>query len=488
MASYKTLFRLVNGLNKAEKRQFAKWAEASAANGMYTWMYHHLQKHPSNFSVFKNDFKKKYPRGSLTTSMNHLYENIMSMLIRQQHYQDIENRVIMLLQQIKVLYARGFYEECAQLSDKAIAICRKYEMNTWLLILVRLKLMLKTSTRFFRLQESELLALHNSIRQALNYLQTQSQHQLQYDLLHLRRPAVKQATEVMSGTELDDLAMHEQQIFSNARYTSIEADKLHMMFQAEYFLARGNTETSLRVGKSLHEHFLANSQLMQSPLHYVTHLAGLLQNFYQRGDFDLMIEYETKLAVLTTSPHGVEDLANYVLIHYQLQRNIAQHAFDQLPNLLVQADVLIQKSEPPYAWEYAQLLRLSMTIAYFLLQEYHRALQMLATLRANDVGVTLNPIQYTARIVQILIFFKQAEYTVMEAEIRSFYRSLRKQVQQLDKERLLFKLFLDYPLKHIENKEKLTAMIIEKPTDDQGGRAGLMQQSLVIFNWIEILF
>ncbi|MCC5929426.1 MAG: hypothetical protein JJU28_09295 [Cyclobacteriaceae bacterium] len=477
MASYSTLNELIKSLSKSEKRSIQCHA-GFKASGIYFWIYQYIARHPDNYGSLKKEFLVKFPESSLSVGMNHLFEQMLNMLSRVEKDNTPTAKIIKLIQQINVLYARGFYEECFQLNAKAIQLSKKFELFDLHLYLLRMLLMLKTTTRFYQLQESELLSLHNEIRLTLNYLQTQSQHQLQYDLLHTRRSSVKnQAVQSM-----DDLAMHERQIFANPRYKSFEGEKLHLMFQSEYFLAKGNSEISLRIAKSLNEHFEDHKHLIQKPaLHYITHISGILQSLYQACDYNAMIPYEEKLCAYSHTEAPKSGMADYVWLHYRLQRHIMQFSIAGMDKTLPYAQKILEDPVPPYAWEYARLLTLSTAIACFLKGDKRKCLQHLQSLQDREFSINLAPVMHTAWILQILLHFENGDLDVMEARIRACVRQLRNHGNYGHLEKMFFQLLV----RHGHHYQPMLKELIEKAkkTEKEHFTESPLNQSLTFFRW-----
>lgn len=477
MATYSSVCDLIHSLSKAEKRILHRNLGLSPGQ-MYVWIYRHIEKYPDDYSRLKNDFEGRFPGSSLSTAMNHLFDFVLSMLSSMEKRSSPNSQIVTLVQQISVLYARGFYDLCFQLNTKAVELCRKFELYDWMLYLLRMQLMLKTTTRFYQLEEAELFSLHNEIRQTLNYLQTQSQHQLQYDLLHTRRASVKS----QSAQSLDDLAMHEGQIFSNPRYKSFTAEKLHLMFQVEYFLAKGNTETSLRIARSLSEHFENHSHLIQMPaLHFVTHIAGILQNLYQLGEYEAMEPYEEKISAYSNSDTIGSEIAEYVWLHYRLQRGIMQFSSSIIDKTQPIAQKMLENPIPPFAWEYARLLILSTAIACLISEKKRMCLQYLQRLQDRELSINLAPVIYSTWIIEIILHFDNGDLDVMEARIRAFTRQLRKHGNY----GLLEKLFFQLLTRQAHNHKVLLKSLMEKVEIDKAGSMtkSPVQQSLTFFRW-----
>jgi hypothetical protein len=482
MATYTTLNDLIKNLSKSEKRSIQSHG-GFKASGIYFWIYQYIARHPDDYGSFKKEFLSKFPGSSLSVGMNHLFDQLLNLLSRLEKDNAPASKIMKLIQQINVLYARGFFKECFQLNTKAIQLSKKFELYDWHLYLLRMQLMLKTTTLFYQLQESELLTLHNEIRLTLNYLQTQSQHQLQYDLLHTRRSSVKNP----AIKSLDDLAMHERQIFANPRYKSFEGEKLHLMFQSEYFLAKGNTETSLRISKSLNQHFEDHKHLIQMPpLHYITHISGILQSLYQSGNYSAMIPYEEKLFTYSYTETPKSGMADYVWLHYRLQRHIMQFSISGLDETLPNAQKILENPiPPPYAWEYARLLTLSMAISFYIKGKKRKCMQYLHKLQDREFSINLAPVMYTAWILQILVHFDNGDLNVMESQIRAFSRQLRKDnnLGILEKEffRLLTRHSYDYEQKLKTLSEKAMPFH-EGPTQKSP-----VHYSFVFFRWDQFL-
>ncbi|WP_114749581.1 hypothetical protein [Pleomorphovibrio marinus] len=484
MATFHTIAALVKGLSKAERRNINRNL-ALHSKGIYVWIYRFISHHPDDLAKLKRAFKEKFPDSSLSMGINHLYDQLMYLIGGMEKSSNPESRIIFYLQQVRLLYERGIYDASLQMVAKAIALGEKHELYGWLLISLRLKLMLTTTTRFYTLEEKELLALYNDIQQTLNYLHTQSQHELQYELLHMRRTSLNSKKGVNPEAAIEDLAMHEKMVFSTPRYQSLEAEKLHLMFQVEYFLTSGNTATSLRVASKLNEHFDQHHSVnLQASLHYITHICGVLQNLSHAGDFGAMRAYEEKLYDYTQRKGQVQGLANYALLHFGLQRCITLSEMEELGILLEKAMTQLEKPIPSFAWEYEKLLTLSVGIAHFLRKDMKKANKYLGGLTYQKASMNLAPVIYTAFIVQLLAYFEQGEINLLESKSRAFRHLLKKIGNFGASEKEFINTLLGaYP----DFKSRLGA-IAKKALDAHHTHAkkSPVQQSLLFLRWDKI--
>ena len=115
MSKFSSLIVLINSLSKSERKKISEIQSLSDKNTDYIVLYRLINKHSLNSqNDIREEYLKRCPNSSLNTSVNYLFDSLLSTLSQLRTNQDNSFRLLALLMQAKVLFEKSIYHECFQ--------------------------------------------------------------------------------------------------------------------------------------------------------------------------------------------------------------------------------------------------------------------------------------------------------------------------------------------------------------------------------------
>jgi hypothetical protein len=423
MASYPSVCALVISLDKAERKALHRYGGSHWLSDRYGWVYQYILDHPGQYQPLKAAFAQAFPGSSLAASLDYLYNFLLRVMVWLRQEENPEETIALQYQQARVLFSKGLHALCFQKIAQSKQLALSHELFGWHLLLCQLEQFCRMGTNPREMTEADLIALQSEQQNALNYLQTQVKHQLQYCLMARRKVDLAPGTPRGWDASADDLAVYEQQLFSAARYPSFEVEKLHLMFQADYFLVKRNLQASVNITRQIHALFEEHPhRLPQHALHYIFHLEGALLAWYRIGSLAGMDRYFMHLEKLIGSRPEIRELATGVLLRFQLMKSLKLGAVEKSRELAQQAMEWLNGPYQSYALETGHHLRLVTAGAWLFLNKQKMAMQLLQPLLADKIHRPDQAIGFTARLLEIIALVDLGHHDLVAARLRSCKR------------------------------------------------------------------
>src|SRR5690554_5927969 len=107
MSKLEHLTTLVKSLSKSEKRYF-KWSYPwKPGDKIYGDLYEIIEKGNDSAKHLKDRLKEAYPNAILEPAYKHLYKMLMRSLRNYEAEKSVENKLINLLGDVKILFNKG---------------------------------------------------------------------------------------------------------------------------------------------------------------------------------------------------------------------------------------------------------------------------------------------------------------------------------------------------------------------------------------------
>lgn len=281
MSKLEHLTTLIKSLSKSEKRYF-KWSYPwKPGDKIYGDLYEIIDKGNDTAKHLKDRLKEAYPNAILEPAYKHLYKMLMRSLRNYEAEKSVENKLINLLGDVKILFNKGIFELCFSEIEKAKKLALRHEKFAYYLLFARMELQYLTNLEFPGTDEASLLEKQKKITDYLNHELFISRHSSLYEILTFRYHKQGSARSDKEKARLNDLLLNEHQIISTRKLNSFESDKIHLHFQAMYFLMAGNPDPSLKIFKELNQLYIEQKSLWaDSPVYYVYLLHGILTDLH----------------------------------------------------------------------------------------------------------------------------------------------------------------------------------------------------------------
>jgi len=406
MAKADMLGRLVSTLTKAEKRYFRLYSSMQQGNKDYVNLFDLLDRHSfSGPAAAKVAFQQQYTGSSYDVSGKYLYKVLLDCLL---HMRLQREPLIAGLLKAEILVERSLYEDALkQLQKTTEQADRKAQ---WILSLWsrQQEMQLLQLLNFPEINEIELkekqAEISATIKQLDNYQEQQALYeQLRYQWLYsgpARTPAERQV--------LDEMA---------AREALVNTDpKLHLLFQANYFLLVGEFTTAL-------QYFYESAPLYEAPGEQLMVIEGILYSLRAARRYkELSLFLDKVLRFKATSGYFSVMIVRLLFIYspaIHIDSGEFNHALtlqqELLPSLHLQLLTLVQRAE----------IYLSRALVYLGNGDINNAHNVLdQVLQQSSLYSTL-PLYRTFRLVHLLIQYELGNYEYIRYETRAFRRYLR---------------------------------------------------------------
>lgn len=408
MAKADMLGRLVNTLTKAEKRYFRLYSSMQQGNKDYVNLFDLLDKHSfSGPAAAKAAFQQQYAGSSYDVSGKYLYKVLLDCLL---HMRLQREPLVAGVLKAEILVERSLYEDALKQLQKTT---EQADMRAqWILSLWgrQQEMQLMQLLNFPEITESELKEKQVALFTTTQQLARCHEQQALYEQLRYQWLYSGPARSVAERQALDELA---------AREALVNADpKIHLLFQAHYFLLSGEYTTAL-------QYFYESAPLYEAPADQLLVIEGILYSLRAARRYKELLVFLDKVVRFkaTSSYFGV--MISRLLFIYspalyidggEFHKALARHQ-EVFPDLQPHLHLLtlMQRAE----------IYLSRALVYLGDGDINNAHNMLDQVLQQSSLYSPLPLYRTFRLVHLLIQYELGNYEYIRYETRAFRRYLR---------------------------------------------------------------
>lgn len=402
MFSIDQLHTLVQTLTKSEKRYFKLVCSLQEGDKAYLALFTLLENQAEGGAVLYEVLEKQFPGSTVEPVRKHLYRVLMKALRLYESEKTTENKLASLIQDARILFAKGLTELGFEQIDKIKKLALRSEKHLYYLMAARLELQQLVRTQFSTLDETQLLRKQQQWQTIMQREQTSHQHSTLYEILLYRYWKNGLVRSLDEQTRLNDLLLEEHQILArNQQKNSFEAQRLHLHFQSVYFLMTNDAGGSLKAFYDLHDLFQRHQDLWtDTPIYYIHLLDGILTDLRGLLRYDDMAYFLERLAGLTTLPEGLSLQARYLTLVHRLAWLNDVNKTEEALALVRTVVPSLERELPGLPANVMALVRLSIA------RTYRDAGQPTAALK--QVNAVLNDRTAVGRAVQNKLWYNQA--------------------------------------------------------------------------------
>lgn len=453
-----SLYLLVHSLTKAEKRYFRLYSNLQSGDKHYITLFDLIDGDIPAEEIYVR-FCREQDEKSFEMAAKHLYRVVMDCLVRLHEKQDVQTAIFNSITKAGILFERDLFDAAFTELDKAKKLATTYENDALLLLIRRTELKYRSSLSFEGISERELVGKQMKINDIMKYARNTNLHLQLYDILKHRVTHKGYARSDKQKEDLNDLVLSELNLIANHSYQGFEARKLHLLFQATYYLNTGNYKSAIRFYQELIALFEANQHLLSNPpIYYYSALQGVLDSLQIAGLYGEMPFFLSKLKGIEQSDYPTEFILEVraQLFLYELARLINT---DKLTEALAfsedQEENLFRKITS-LGLETQLKLYLNQSILYLYDGKWDKARKSMKKIFGSGKLFHALPSYKTARLINLLIQAESGNYDFFENEINSIKRNIRYEKQTYRTEKLLFRFVMAYPLPaYQKSREKL---------------------------------
>jgi hypothetical protein len=455
MPKTSTIISLVQSLSKAEKRYFTLFTNLQTGSKDYLSLYKILTTAQENQQTLKKTFKKRHPSSSYETALKHLYKVLTDSLLHLRLEQDTRTRLMCSILKANILFEKSMFEDGFSELSRIISVAEQHEEYTLLLLAARTELYYLCHLNFHAIAENELIKKQMKIQEIMRYAANTLQHNCLYELLlhrlvhkgHVRTNEQKKA--------LNDLVVSEMNIIVNPLAATFESKKLHLLFQANYFITTNDYSSAITLFYELNALFDANRYLWaDAPVYYLSVIEGILESLRSIRQYLEMTYFLNTLDSLTKQTIYFDIMCQRVIYIYKLTTLLdygdfnAAEAFSNNfnPGFFKKLDVL-DTDKQAEVFLYTALI-------YFGNKNIDKAHFYLRKILLQSKLYYNLPFYQTFRLINMLVQYEMGNHDFIFHEIRSVKRQMKSTQSKTYKvEKLIFN-FLQLPLKTFSGRER----------------------------------
>jgi len=242
---------------------------------------------------------------------------------------------------------------------------------------------------------------------------------------------------------------------SNPNFDTFESQKIHLLFQANYFITINDYKSALSIFYELNNLFEQNSLLwFDSPTYYISALEGILDSLRAIGSHHEMDYFLSKLEVFETESPGLQLQKEAIIFIYKVSVLLTNGNFEEtLLFIKKHEEIFLNKVNLLNLKNQAEIY-LYLAVSYLVNDNIDKAHFFLnKVLLRSDLFSSL-PIYRIFRIIHLLVHYQLNNHEVLAYEIRSIKRNFKnnnKDAYLLEK--AVFRFVSIYPLPGKESEK-----------------------------------
>lgn len=447
-----SLHILIRSLSKAEKRHFRLQSNLQSGDKIYLSLFDLFEKYDSPEEVFLH-FSELHSGKSFEMATKHLYRLILESLLKLREKQDIQVEIFNRITKAGILFERELFDDALTEITKAKGLARDFENDLLLQLTRRIELKYISALDFEGISERELVGKQMKINEIMKYSRNINMHTQLYDILKHRLTYKGYVRSDKQKEDLNDLVLSELHLIANSSYKGFEAQKLHLLFQATYYLNSGNYKSAIRYYYELLSLFDENPHLLLNPpIYYLSAIQGILDSLHTIGLYEEMPFFLLKLKELVGRDYPTEFIlkVRLLLYLYESYKYINTGVFANAKGLLEEYDDILFKKTPLLGLEDQLKLYLNISILYLSTGELNHAKKNMKKIFSSGKLFHALPSYKTARLINLILQAELGNYNFFEGEINAIKRNIQYDKQMYTTEKLVFKFVQDYPLPSYE--------------------------------------
>ncbi len=334
MAQKNTLYLLVHSLTKAEKRYFKLYTALQKGAKGYLDIFKLLEL-GNDAKAAKEIFCKKKRHSSFEAACKYLFKVITDCLLYVRSNDNINTRLATQLIKANILFEKSIYEEGFKQLRKIqheAAELQEFEIQ---LQALQMEMYYLNNLNYYSTTEKELVKKQIKMDELLKYQKNIHQHTSLYELLRHRLMYKSSIKTKEQKDELNDLVVSELNYNANPLTNTFESQKIHLLFQAYYFITVSDYKSALKTFYEAHELFETHKRLwLETPIDYLSAVEGLLDSLHSIKHYDEMKFFSSKLYQLEKKTVYFEVMVERVRFIYTIIPYIDSGQFNKAEEII----------------------------------------------------------------------------------------------------------------------------------------------------------
>ena len=461
MGKTTSLMVLVKSLTKAEKRHFRLYSSLQSGEKIYLYLFD-LIEHNTSRDALHAQFCMKYDKKSFDIAVKHLYQTVLDSLVLLRGKSDMQTKIFNLISEANILFERKLSDEAIIHLNKAKKLTTIYEIDTLALLIRRTELKYMNAMDFNHISERQLVAKQMKVVETMNYNKSANLHSQLYDILKHRLIYKGYVRSDKQKQELNDLVLSELNLTSNNSYKGFEAQKLHLLFQATYYLNSGYYKTAIRLYQKLISLFEENKHMiMNPPIYYLQSILGILNSLMALSLYAEMPFFVNKLKEIEQgdfSSDFILSVRTHVFL-YEFSCAFNTGNFTSATNLISGNEESLYKKISLLGLEMQLNILLCTTILDLATGNTTSARKNMRKIIGSGKLFYTLPAYRHARLLNLILQSELNNYDFFDNEIKAIKRSIRFEKQISITEKMLFRFIQNY---HMIDQEKVRNKLLRQ--------------------------
>ena len=485
MKNKENIVDLIKSLSKSEKRYFKLFVSNNSIgeSSHYLKLFDLIEE---TGSAEKQTIQKLYGddhfmKIGFRVYKNLLYKQILKSLRSYHSEGSVDDRVMELIRDSKILFERNLHQNAIKILAKAKSIAIKYEKNTLLLEVIQWEKKIiralfgkTTEKQIIDLSKEEKLVVHK-IDNAIEYWKVSTQ------MLHSYR--INGVARTKEDVEKYNTIFRVPPLKKKELPLSYEAKKNYLFTHLLHFLTNNNLEGFYEYTKKI-VHLMETypEQIVDKPSNYSNALYNFIISTKSLNKYEEFFSMILKLKSLFKKFElPITHLIACNVIEFSGYIKIGQLKKAEL--LLTEIEAIINQQK-----DANEVFIINRTLFYFVTKKYHKALISLNEILNNE-NIYLSQEHYTfAKIFQLIIHFEKGNHDFLPYLIIAIYKFLLQKKKLFKFESLLIKFIrnrINIIKSEKEEKEAFKALHKELVIISADSMEARFLEHFDIISWLE---
>lgn len=313
------LEKLISSLSITEKKAFRIYCRQHTGEGKYAQLFEIYLSNIPGKALPEDVFQLSYPGTSFDNTAAYLFKVLTEMLTISRIQQDAWFGQLFSVMKAKLFTERSMPDRALKELRKTQRQAEDAEDHLLFYLCARMELSQLSRTGFANMDQHELIAFQMKGKQTLQVLRQTHEHHSLYEILSHK--LLNKGISLNDENNLDDLVLSELGIVTRGSSHRFESRKLHLLFQAYFFIHKSEYGAALGLFKKLNSLMELNQAILDYPPYdYLDTLEGILNSLLQIKYFEEMGYFISKVAGLAVKPYPehFSNMANQTMAIFQM--------------------------------------------------------------------------------------------------------------------------------------------------------------------------
>lgn len=433
MSGKTSLFHLIKSLSAGEKRFFLQTATRNKSESNYLKLFSVIEKQEVyDEAVIKSTFKDKRFITQLHVTKINLTQLILKSLKNFHSQKSVNAKILELIREIEILYAKELYDLCLQRLDKALQLARTYERFPLHLELLQWKRKLVTATSTVYAQAvAEILHEESNLIGKVANLNTFWNESLR-----------------VFDSRPEDAGITEKDIYQIEKAGSTQAKILHhhFLFTRSYVVGKFE-KANAEVSKLILLLEKNQAGIEDDPSSYITALMNKVVLLLSTKQWHELPPALSKVRSIINSSRLQTESQMTVrlwvrLFNVELEMYRDTQDTENGTRLIGVIQAYLQARKAFISPDYLILFFFQFASIHFAAKDFPKSLKWINEIINTNFGSTRLDIQKYARILNMMVHFELNNISLLKYNAEACKRFIRKKKILFAAEEILLQLFL----------------------------------------------